>query len=100
MVRLSILVFLVACGGKSAPPPAEPAPVTSPVQPPGGDCVKSGCSGTSCVEPGQEVVTTCEYKPEYACYQQASCTRQGDGKCGWTQTPELAKCLASPPIAP
>jgi hypothetical protein len=43
------------------------------------------------------MVTTCEMKPEYACYQNATCERQGDGKCGWTQTPDLTKCLANPP---
>jgi hypothetical protein len=59
--------------------------------------VKSGCSGTVCTEPGNEVVTTCEMKPEYACYQNAKCERQADGKCGWTQSPELTSCLASPP---
>ena len=91
---LLVSAFLFACGSKSTPP-AEP----SPDQPPAtaNDCVKSGCSGTVCVEPGNEVVTTCEYRPEYACYQDATCERQGDGSCGWTQTPELTACLASPP---
>jgi hypothetical protein len=64
---------------------------------PAGTCVKSGCSLTVCTEPGKEEVTTCEMKAEYACYQDATCERQADGTCGWTQTPALTSCLASPP---
>ncbi len=43
------------------------------------------------------MMTTCEYKAEYACYQSASCERQTDGKCGWTQSADLVACLANPP---
>jgi eight-cysteine-cluster-containing protein len=70
-----------------------------PAPPQTGDCLKTGCSGTICAEPGNDVMTTCEYKAEYACYQTASCVRQADGNCGWTQTPELQACLANPPPA-
>jgi hypothetical protein len=45
----------------------------------------------------QEVMTTCEYKPEYECYKKAVCARQDDGQCGWTKSAELDACLASPP---
>ncbi|HEY5927228.1 MAG TPA: hypothetical protein VIV11_36325 [Kofleriaceae bacterium] len=93
-MRTALLIFLLACGSKSKP--ADP-PTTPPVT--ANDCVKSGCSGTVCVEPGKEVVTTCEFKPEYACYRDAACERQGDGSCGWTQSPALTACLASPPAA-
>ena len=92
-------VLLIACGSSTPKPKSdESPPIGSQVPSPGGDCVKTGCSGTVCVEPGNEVVTTCEMKPEYACYQNAKCERQADGKCGWTQSPELTKCLASPPM--
>lgn len=91
-----LLAFVVACGGSKSPPPAQPDPSGSATSV-ASDCVKSGCSGTVCVEPGKEVVTTCEYKAEYACYRDAKCERQGDGACGWTQTPELTSCLANPP---
>ena len=63
-------------------------------------CVKGGCSGTACIEEGQDMMTTCEWRPEYACYQTATCERQSDGACGWTQTQELAACIASPPPPP
>src|SRR5688500_4831106 len=92
------LLFLAACGGGTTTQPTPtPVPAEPPPGEPAGECVKSGCSSTLCVEPGKEMVTTCEWKPEYACYQQAACARQADGGCGWTQTPELEACLANPP---
>jgi eight-cysteine-cluster-containing protein len=97
------LMFVVACGGKSNPPASNetPAPdrgssvAVQQETPP--DCARSGCSGTVCTEPENQVMTTCEFRPEYACYDNATCERQTDGKCGWTQTTELTACLASPP---
>jgi hypothetical protein len=41
----------------------------------------------------KEVVTTCEYRAEYACYPMAICERRKDGKCGWRQTEELKNCI-------
>ncbi len=55
------------------------------------ECVVSGCSGQICAE--EEMVSTCEYRPEYTCYKTASCERQQDGSCGWTQTAVLTFCL-------
>ncbi|OGG80641.1 hypothetical protein A3A39_04095 [Candidatus Kaiserbacteria bacterium RIFCSPLOWO2_01_FULL_54_13] len=62
-------------------------------------CAVAGCSGQLCVsaEEAAEVITTCEYRAEYACYREASCEPQADGMCGWTQTLELQSCLANPP---
>lgn len=62
-------------------------------------CAVAGCSGQLCVSADEagDVVTTCEYRSEYACYKEASCEPQADGKCGWTQTAELKQCLANPP---
>lgn len=62
-------------------------------------CAVAGCSGQLCVsiEEANDRVTTCEFRAEYACYREASCEPQADGKCGWTQTAELTQCLANPP---
>lgn len=57
-------------------------------------CFVGGCSSQICSEQ-EGAITTCEFRPEYACYQTASCERQADGACGWTATTELAACLAS-----
>lgn len=63
---------------------------------PAGACYKTGCSSQICSDqPG--LASTCEFKEEYACYQTASCERQASGQCGWTQTPDLLACLATPP---
>lgn len=55
-------------------------------------CFKTGCSNQVCSD--HTVVTTCEFRPEYECYQKAECKRQQDGNCGFTKTRELTECLA------
>jgi hypothetical protein len=94
-IWLSILfVAAAACGGSP-----KPAPEPTPGPTPGGSekaCVAGGCSGTVCSDE-EGVMTTCEWRPEYACYKDAECKRQDDGACGWTQNDTLTACLASPP---
>jgi eight-cysteine-cluster-containing protein len=94
-------VLAAACGASNPPPasttpePAGSASAGDSAQP--GACITTGCSGIVCAEPDKEVMTTCEYRAEYACYQKATCEKQADGTCGWTQTAELTSCLANPP---
>jgi hypothetical protein len=59
-------------------------------------CYVGGCSSQICSSQ-QGVISTCEWRAEYACYRGAECTVQADGQCGWTQTDALKACLASPP---
>ncbi len=58
-----------------------------------GGCRPTGCSGQVCSD--EDVVTTCEFRPEYQCYKDpgARCERQSNGDCGWTQTVDLVACL-------
>jgi thioredoxin 1 len=63
----------------------------------GGGCITGGCSGQLCIEEGDDGVSTCEWREEYTCYKTATCERQDDGQCGWTQTEELTSCLQNPP---
>jgi len=58
-------------------------------------CVRAGCSSELCVSADQagQIITTCEYKANYACYQNANCKRLSSGECGFEDTPELKKCL-------
>ncbi len=56
-------------------------------------CIVSGCSGQICAD--TSVITTCEWRPQYACYAKATCERDSSGACGWRKTPELSACLAS-----
>lgn len=53
-----------------------------------------GCSSQLCSDE-EGMVSTCEYRQEYACYKTAKCERQSNGKCGWTPTSELNLCLGS-----
>src|SRR5262245_29473740 len=95
IILLCLALCVPACSSKSQTPSASPpAPAPAPSK---GDCIKTGCSGTVCAAPGEEVVTTCEFKAEYGCYQQAKCERQPNGLCGWTQSANLTACLANPP---
>ena len=57
-----------------------------------GSCYVGGCSGEICSDK-EGMVSVCIYKKEYACYKKAICTRQADGQCAWTQTPDLKTCL-------
>ena len=58
-------------------------------------CYVGGCSGQICSDQ-EGVISTCEWREEYACYRTATCEVQTDGNCGWTQTTELQACLANP----
>lgn len=77
---------------------ASPEPTVSPLP----SCVRSGCSGELCVPAGSEVSTTCIFKPEFACLQQANCERNEAGNCAFTITPQVQACLdqANPSVSP
>ena len=57
------------------------------------DCSRTGCSGQICA--AQSVITTCEFREEFACYADPAITTCGcrDGLCGFDPTPELSQCL-------
>lgn len=57
------------------------------------NCQAGGCSGQACANTG--VTSTCEFRPEYACYRTATCEAQPSGFCAWTPTAELTQCLAN-----
>lgn len=55
-------------------------------------CMASGCSGQVCAN--ESVITTCEWREEYACYAHASCGCV-NGSCAWSERDgEFASCLA------
>ncbi|MBK8215616.1 MAG: hypothetical protein IPK71_17935 [Myxococcales bacterium] len=56
-------------------------------------CRRTGCSGQVCAD--RDMMTTCEMRPEYACYRSAVCERGADGQCGFRKTAELTSCLAN-----
>jgi hypothetical protein len=57
-------------------------------------CFVGGCAAEVCSD-RDDVVTPCIWHDAFVCYRAARCERQSDGACGWTQTSELAACLAS-----
>lgn len=82
--------------------PTQPPPDDEVLQPEhgsrqpvlGGGCYVGGCSGQVCSDdPG--VITTCEWREEYACYKLSVCERQASGECGWTETDEFRQCLGN-----
>jgi len=58
------------------------------------ECRPVGCSQQICSD-DYSIVTTCEFKEEYACYTStnAKCERQSNGFCGWTPSQELTMCI-------
>ncbi len=56
-------------------------------------CKIGGCSAQLCVESTDDGISTCEWTAAYACYQSATCERQPNGQCAWTQTRNLTQCL-------
>jgi len=55
-------------------------------------CYVGGCSGEICSDK-KDMISPCIYNSTFACYKSASCARQDNGKCGWTQTPQLTACM-------
>jgi len=61
-----------------------------------GVCQRGGCSGQLCVrEGGPGGISTCEYRPQYACFETATCLEESNGACGWDGTNALEACLES-----
>ncbi len=56
-------------------------------------CYVTGCNGEICSNE-KAVASTCFYRQEYVCYQNAKCEKQKNGQCDWTQTKELKTCFS------
>lgn len=95
--------FMSAClrGEPVLPGEAGEEPASGPHV--GAGCAIGGCSSQICGEQGEVegMVTTCEWREEYACYAASRCERQASGRCGWTETAEFSQCLTgvAPPDA-
>lgn len=73
-------------GTTTFPQPQEPVSSVSKA------CYVGGCSGQICSD-RQDVISTCEWRESYACYADAECERQTNGRCGWTMDTELRSCI-------
>lgn len=90
---LSVALWALARASRSpSPAAAEGATSATPVDgrqvPP---CRITGCSGQVCSD--EDVITTCEWRPEYVCYETAICEPAPDGECGWRMDAQLQDCL-------
>jgi len=86
-VLLLALFLVFGCAGS-----AESTQVTAGGAIQDSPCRIAGCSSQICTE-GADVITSCDWRPEYACYRNARCEPQVDGECGWTETSALVACL-------
>lgn len=62
------------------------------------ECASAGCSGQVCTtaSAAPNVITTCEFLPEYICFQQTTCGNFGPGgSCQWEQNDAYQACLDS-----
>jgi hypothetical protein len=70
----------------------KPIPTDKPVV--GEGCQLAGCSAQICQNADEEpMASDCMWRQEYACYEHATCEKQSDGECGWTQTDQLKACV-------
>jgi len=58
------------------------------------DCLAGGCSNHLCLprDKAKTIITTCEWKEEYACYAQDSCVCR-DNTCQWTGSEQFIECI-------
>jgi hypothetical protein len=102
VLALALTAGCYSSSGQAPPPSPSPAPAPgatepSPAPDPGAAaaCEPTGCSNTICAEAGKGVMSTCEFKAEYACYSKAKCEKQADGSCGWTRSADFDACIAA-----
>ena len=92
-MRLLLALMLMPLAALAAPPPGEPVDVDVIES-----CQIGGCSAQLCAEAAG--ISTCEFRPEYECYQVwGECGPLPGGGCGWSG-PELAACLEAHGVCP
>lgn len=88
-----ILLIIIGCTTTTiSPPEKQPTKPTEIDCTTNSDCVIGGCSGTLCHKKGENILTTCEYLPEYDCYRLINCGCVNN-KCEWEKTAVFEKCL-------
>lgn len=101
---IALSLAFVACtkaetpaGSGSAPPAAEAVPAKRAPT-----CVVAGCSKELCLseEKARDLMSTCEWKEEYRCFQMMTCEAQANGECGFTPNEKSEACLKELPPEP
>ncbi len=87
IASIVVSIFLITIYFLNIKPKPEKIPLSI-------GCKKAGCSGQLCVPSDtKDIITNCEWKPEYSCYQQAKCEKQPNGQCGFTKDESFQKCI-------
>ena len=97
---IGIGTFLIAACSPPGIVPDEDIPDgTGTISSPGNDCAsdsdctRGGCSGTICQSRSEEpAISTCEWLPEYECFQQITCGC-AQGSCKWKTTKAFDRCV-------
>jgi eight-cysteine-cluster-containing protein len=63
------------------------------------DCMVGGCSNELCGLRGEELVSTCVWKPEFTCFEKTKCGCV-DGQCAWKHNEVFDACTASGGLQP
>ncbi len=86
---LLLVIFLVACTNTLPGDEAKKAECRT-----NNDCSAGGCSGQVCTtkEKARELITTCEWLPEYDCLQETSCGCVS-GRCMWEESSAYKDCM-------
>jgi len=54
-------------------------------------CIRTGCSGEICSD--QNVITPCQYRCEYGCYQNYAKCEEVDSSCQWVEEAGFSFCM-------
>ena len=97
LIGMALMVVIAGCTAEES---VEAEPVELEPEPLGtecttaADCGTAGCSGIVCAPVGQasQIITTCEYRPVYQCYQLSDCGCVA-GNCKWEESDAFTACV-------
>jgi eight-cysteine-cluster-containing protein len=97
LILLSGLIFLAACTTAIDKQPDGPNVGSNGLDYEcvvDSDCAVGGCSSQLCLSDdlAKDMITTCEWREEYACYKLTSCGCV-DNKCAWKENNEFSGCM-------
>ncbi|KAJ3125033.1 hypothetical protein HK098_000639 [Nowakowskiella sp. JEL0407] len=61
----------------------------------GAGCEITGCNSEICANRGTGLASVCIALPQFQCYRSATCEKQPNGQCEWSQTDSLKACLGT-----
>ena len=87
LLFLLLIIFVVACTKVEKP-------ITKVECNTNNECGTGGCSSQICGKKGEveNIITTCEFKAEYECLKETSCSCINN-KCQWQQNNVYLSCL-------